>query len=730
MGKFRRLSRGVGAFACGFVLASSFAPASFAVDPGELMTSSLPAPPDYESDARLILPVFEEGERLMELPESLELFLPVEEFSLDRGSVEFFINGVEYSQDLEFWLDRVTLGNIRQIMQDSGAYDIQASIRDLAGAHWELSRFFEVIPVPCLTGCPWPFTDTAEPNVVSNLMEDFQSFSSPHYWHQGIDIRVPAGTMVRASNSGTVVKISNYYTGDLYWSVGVQDSSGIVWQYHHLDPTSITVTEGASVSAGDPLGEVIAWPSNMNGFLYHHLHLNTARWDGAGPIPKPYEEGWTYFNPLLFLKKGSYVESDAPTQFDVYYVENEGTTAFAADSEPGTPVLGGDIDVVTRLRDHRSLIAPAMGQPYELAIYDLSYEIVPISTPCMMGGKPLTRLGRFRKVPGGSSKSAQTEKLQIVFEDLFTWAGAQVGANFNYGEQEFLYTLTNTHNGYLNGPLGMWDTDASAGFLGGVHPDGLYSIRIHASDIDGNTTVSSFEVEVENGLGFHGFCPGDIPVDGPRWVHPIEIVSQASGASFSIQPPPSPSPQFGAAGSDGISRAMLDAESWPVWSFDLPEAGERVHIGMLSGQSAEIEYQPMLGDVVVDALVEVQSEPIAASGRAAGGFDPSAASTQPLQLRYTTRLVRDPASGAALVGRPMDASGAFQLVLAEQILVGNTPYVIRTPGTGGVEASFQEIAAVPALSAAGMLTLMAGLFGGVLAWGIRRRSPAVSRTPR
>jgi hypothetical protein len=728
MRRLGQLSRGPGQILLWLVLACSLAPVALAFDPGELRMSTLPVPPDYDPAARLILPGFADGEQIMELPEALELFLPVEEFSLERSSVELFINGVEYSEELEFWLDRVTLGNIRQIMQDSGSYHIEARVRDAAGAYWDLSNFIQVIPKPCLNGCPWPFADTAQPDVVSNLMEDFQSFNIniPSYWHGGIDIRVPAGTMVHAANSGTVVKVDNYASGALYWSVGIQDSSGIVWQYHHMDPTTITVTEGASVTAGDPLGEVIAWTWSMNGSVYHHLHLNTARWDGGGPIPAPYVDGWTYFNPLRFLKKGSYVESEAPMQFDVYYAENEATTAFAADSEPGTPVLQGDVDVVTRLADHRTLIPPAMGQLYELGIYDLAYEIVPISTPCMAGGKPRTLLAEFKKLPGGSSESAQIAKLHEVFEDTFTWSGSEVGSHFSNVTQELTYTLTNSLYGYLNGPLGMWDTDATAGWKGGVHPDGLYSILIHASDIDGNATVNSFTVELDNGLGFNGYCLGFIPVDGPKWVHPIEIVSLVSGGSFSIPPPPSAPMQFAAVGQDRIARATVSAESWPVWSFDVPEAGERVHIGMLSGQLAEIEYDPVLGDVVVHAPVEVQTEPMAATGKAAGGFDPGAASTQPIDLHYTTRLVRDPASGEALVGGPMGPSGEFKLVLAEQILVGNAPFVIRTPGTGGVEASIEQIAAVPALSVWSRVVLGLLILSATTSLGFAARRGVVS----
>jgi hypothetical protein len=132
----------------------------------------------------------------------------------------------------------------------------------------------------------------------------------------------------------------------------------------------------------------------------------------------------------------------------------------------------------------------------------------------------------------------------------------------------------------------------------------------------------------------------------------------------------------------------------------------------------------MLGDVVVHAPVEVQTEPMAETGRATGGFDPGAGSVQPIDLHYTTRLVRDPASGEALVGSPMDPAGEFKLVLAEQILVGNVPFVIRTPGTGGVEASIEQIAAVPALSGLGPMLLVAALLGCGLVSGIRRRLSA------
>jgi hypothetical protein len=367
-----------------------------------------------------------------------------------------------------------------------------------------------------------------------------------------------------------------------------------------------------------------------------------------------------------------------------------------------------------------------MGQLYELGIYDLAYEIVPISTPCMAGGKPRTLLAEFKKLPGGSSESAQIAKLHEVFEDTFTWSGSEVGSHFSNVTQELTYTLTNSLYGYLNGPLGMWDTDATAGWKGGVHPDGLYSILIHASDIDGNATVNSFTVELDNGLGFNGYCLGFIPVDGPKWVHPIEIVSLVSGGSFSIPPPPSAPMQFAAVGQDRIARATVSAESWPVWSFDVPEAGERVHIGMLSGQLAEIEYDPVLGDVVVHAPVEVQTEPMAATGKAAGGFDPGEAPVQPIDLHYTTRLVRDPASGEALVGGPMGPSGEFKLVLAEQILVGNAPFVIRTPGTGGVEASIEQIAAVPALSVWSRVILGLLILSATTSLGFAARRGVVS----
>jgi hypothetical protein len=65
-------------------------------------------------------------------------------------------------------------------------------------------------------------------------------------------------------------------------------------------------------------------------------------------------------------------------------------------------------------------------------------------------------------------------------------------------------------------------------------------------------------------------------------------------------------------------------------------------------------------------------------------------------------------------------------VLAEQILVGNAPFVIRTPGTGGVEASIEQIAAVPALSVWSRVVLGLLILSATTSLGFAARRGVVS----
>jgi hypothetical protein len=87
----------------------------------------------------------------------------------------------------------------------------------------------------------------------------------------------------------------------------VQESRGLIWQFHHLEPSTVRVSVGDIVSQGDVLGNIAFWPSSHNGALYHHVHMNVAKphpsWTS---IPNPYVNGWQYFNGIKLLNNGAY----------------------------------------------------------------------------------------------------------------------------------------------------------------------------------------------------------------------------------------------------------------------------------------------------------------------------------------------------------------------------------------------------------------------------------------
>jgi peptidase M23-like protein/flagellar hook capping protein FlgD len=618
-----------------------------------------PAQPFYLPDQRIIISDPDDGSVLTRSPSRITVNFRRFDFDLDPASVALWIDGVEHTRDLRFWTDVAWYDFPAGVQLGPGEHVMTASVFDHAGVSYLSQAIIQVLFPPCPGGCPWPFAPTSEPSPVANLMEDWQDFDffTP-YFHGGLDIRADAGTQIHACVAGTVVNVDNYPTfGVLKWEIAIQDAQGYIWQYHHVDPASITLKKGDPVAQGQVIGTVVSWPYQVNGYYYDHLHLNVTRWYGPGSFTYPYTDGWVHYNPLNFLTQGSYHDIIAPEEFDMYFAANGSNTPFAADSDPGTPNVNGNIDVLAHLRDHRTTVVPANGQPYELSPYELAYSIVPISTPCGMGFLPRTRLIRFDAMPGGKIVNTQTGVLETIYKYKVNYAGV-TGTHYNYSEQNYFYALTNVHNGYPDSTNGSWNT-AQLTSLGPLYPDGTYSVKCYAKDWDGNETVTPVTVQVSNGLTYTGICP-QYAIDW-RWIQPIKLQS-ASGQTYLTTPPPMPL-DFGPL-TDGSAYATIDSAHWPAWYFDLPDRGIRIGIGLLAGHQAQIEYVPLLGDVIIDADAEAQVLP------PGGLFDPARPSSQPVPLHVTTRLVRDPASGTALTGRAAGyGNSTFELVMNATITV-------------------------------------------------------------
>ena len=652
---------------------------AWAVEPEFTFHIGLPPQPFYGTDQRIMISDPDSGSVLTRTPSRITVNFRRFDFDLDPSSLELWVDGAEYTQALRFWTDMAWVDFPVGTAWAPGEHLIVANIRSHAGGSFQSSSLINVILPTCPGGCPWPFSPTAEPNPVSNLMEDWQDFNSltnPPYFHSGLDIRGVDGAEVHACAAGTVVKKVNYGGISATWEVAVQDAYGYIWQYHHLDLSSITVNVSDPVSQGQVLGTIVDWGPPMNGLPYDHVHLNVARWYGGGSPGLPYTDGYVYYNPLIFLTNGSYSETEYPYEFDTYYCGNSSDTPYAADSDAGTPIVFGSTDVIAKLRDHRNVTgSPTEGQPYELGIYELAYSIVPINTPCGMGFLPRTRLARFDAVPGGKLVSKQLQVLKYIYKETVNYTGVS-GTDFTYNNQELFYNLTNVKNGYPD-PNGTWETTKDTS-LGPLYPDGTYIVKIFAKDFYGNETVTPDTVQVSNSKTYSGICPPFI-IDW-RWLESIQLQS-GTGALYPALPPVAPI-DFGPM-TEGSSHATLDHTSWPAWIFDLPERGIRIGIGLLAGHQAQVEYIPLLGDVIVDADAEVQVLP------PGGAFDPGQPPLHPAPLHLTTRLVRDPATSMALIGAPAAyASTAFKLVMAAPIVVNGEPMTLRSGQGPGPNAEW------------------------------------------
>lgn len=142
---------------------------------------------------------------------------------------------------------------------------------------------------------PWPVHYLS----IGHNMTSYQLYGfnlDEAYFHHGLDIRANKGEKVTASKGGKVLGVTNYVRGNsLYWEVAILDKDGFIWQYHHIDHSSIpqaivdAAVSGKLIEDGTLIGEVVEWPVTTYGERYHHTHVNVL--DGNK----------NYVNPFHFL---------------------------------------------------------------------------------------------------------------------------------------------------------------------------------------------------------------------------------------------------------------------------------------------------------------------------------------------------------------------------------------------------------------------------------------------
>lgn len=237
----------------------------------------------------------------------------------------------------------------------------------------------------------WPFPFDQMGHLISSYQNyDYNNNPSQAYFHHGIDMLAPDGTDVRTPVRGQVVNVEQYGNSHLYWEVAILDPEGYVWQYHHIEQSSIPQAirqayaawqadpvNGGFISANSYLGDIVTWTEFSFGFYFHHIHLNIL---AAGDI---------YLNPLDFLDD-TYTDTQAPKVQEVGLFTGTNTLVSGNTIAYGTPY-----SVYLKARDLFK------SQVYYLPPHRINYRI---------NGGELRTVWDFSQIPGGANDTQYVNK--------------------------------------------------------------------------------------------------------------------------------------------------------------------------------------------------------------------------------------------------------------------------------------------------------------------------------
>ncbi len=309
----------------------------------------------------------------------------------------------------------------------------------------------------------WPMDPSTVSRPIGNSYGEYQNYGTGAYYHPGLDILSAAGTPVYAVKAGYVKAVLTTSAG-LHWRVAIGDSAGAAecdgWLYAHLDPMTIAVNVGDTVTAGQYLGNLVYWPVAD----FHHLHFVKIRNSGV-----TWNSDWQFvgnaldeLNVIDDPEAPTFETATATTWFA--FCQNEEISYFA----PGEP-LAGDVDIICRAYDR-------INSAWKLAPYKLEY-----------------------KIDGDSSIPWTTS---VVFTGILDWDNlvdvvyqndGVLICRGDYDSRVFYFNLTNT-----DGDGVIEASDKPLSWQTADFHNGQYIVSARATDRYGNATAVSMPVDVYN----------------------------------------------------------------------------------------------------------------------------------------------------------------------------------------------------------------------------------------
>lgn len=326
--------------------------------------------------------------------------------------------------------------------------------------------------------CPLNFHESEYAITIGNTYGQIQQYGNHNsaYLHPGIDILGNPGTPVYAVRDGVVkavLTISNGGENDIYWRVAIanedtnEESAGYL--YAHLRLSTITVTEGDSVKAGEKIGELISWPA------YNFTHIHFARIKDEGAVWNGF--WWTMKNVLRDLDGA--VDDHLPV-FETVHAGNPFLFMSETGSVLPTDNVRGDVKIISKVYDR-------INSHWQVDVDSLRYRIIPAENPDTPV-KERTAIVFDFSLDTYFSSSYDWSVLTSVYsrEEPYYSIG-------NYQSRAFYHILTNNS---VNGNFG--EAPSASYFDTTELEDGDYILEVTAINAMGGKTTESMSFTITN----------------------------------------------------------------------------------------------------------------------------------------------------------------------------------------------------------------------------------------